>query len=59
MSDRDGHDQRHEGGAVIRDLKVILPAGEVPLGSKVSKRTGEKIYTLRDRLCVYGVDLTL
>jgi len=35
-------------------IKVILPAAEIPLDSVVTKRTGEKEYTLRDRVRVFG-----
>lgn len=35
-------------------ISVIMEASQVPLGAKVTKRTGEKIYTIRDRLRVFG-----
>lgn len=31
-------------------FRLLLPASEIPLGSSVTKRTGEKRYTLRDIL---------
>ncbi len=34
--------------------KLILPAGNVPLRSTVTKRTGQAEYTLGDKLKVYG-----
>lgn len=37
-------------------LKVILPAGKVPAGSTVTKRTGTKAYHLADRLVLRGDD---
>jgi hypothetical protein len=36
-------------------IKVILPAGDIPLRSTVTKVTGEKLYTLVDQLTVYGI----
>ena len=36
-------------------LKVILPAGQIPLGAVVTKRTGHKEYILGDCVKVYGV----
>lgn len=38
----------------MRTLKIILPAGEIPLGSTVTKKTGTKEYLLKDRLRVFG-----
>jgi hypothetical protein len=35
-------------------LKVYLPAGEIPLDSTVIKRGGEKRYTIRDTITIYG-----
>ena len=35
-------------------IAVLLPAMDIPLDSTVTKRTGEKEYTLRDRLRIYG-----
>lgn len=35
-------------------IKVILQAKHIPLDSKVTKRTGEKIYTLRNRIRVFN-----
>lgn len=37
-----------------RIVKVILPAGQVPLGSTVCKRSGAKEYKLLDHLRVFG-----
>ena len=38
---------------MFTDVKVILPARIIPLGSTVTKRTGTKEYVLRDRITVY------
>jgi hypothetical protein len=35
-------------------ITVLLAAADVPLEAKVTKRTGQKVYTLRDRLRVFG-----
>ena len=35
-------------------FKVILSAYMIPLGSTVTKVTGEKPYTLRDAITIYG-----
>lgn len=35
-------------------LKVILEASKIPLESVVTKRSGEKKYTLREKLIVYS-----
>lgn len=34
-------------------LKLILPAGDIPLGATVTKKNGEKLYTLLDRIRVF------
>lgn len=34
-------------------IKIILPAGEIPLGSEVTRPTGKAVFTLRDQLNVY------
>lgn len=35
-------------------LRILLPAGEIPSGSVVTKRTGEKEYTLVQEVTIYG-----
>lgn len=35
------------------EIGVLLEAGEIPLGSEVTKRTGEKRYILRDKVVIY------
>jgi len=36
-----------------------MPLRDIPIGSKVSKKTGDKIYTIRDQIKIYGgQDLT-
>lgn len=35
-------------------MKVILEVREIPVGSTVTKKTGEKVYTLRDDVKIYG-----
>lgn len=35
-------------------MKLLIPVGEIPIGTKVTKRTGEKIYEVRDKILVYG-----
>jgi hypothetical protein len=37
-------------------IKVILPASEIPILSKVTKLTGTNKYTLRKELIVYSED---
>lgn len=37
-------------------MRVLLPAGDIPLGSTVTKRSGETEYVLRDALRIYGPD---
>ncbi len=34
-------------------IRVILPAGKIPLGSDVTKKNGEKPYILRDRIRIF------
>lgn len=43
---------------MLMEITVVLPAGKIPLGSTVTKRTGRKTYTLKDRLRVFSVPLT-
>lgn len=38
----------------MKMFKILLPANEIPLGSTVTKRTGEKPYTLKDRIRIFG-----
>lgn len=35
-------------------MKVIMSVGEIPIGSTVSKITGEKQYIIQDKIKVYG-----
>ncbi len=35
-------------------IRVLLPAYLIPLGAKVTKRTGEKEYTLKNEIKIYG-----
>lgn len=35
-------------------IKVIMPAGELPNGARVTKKTGEKVYTLRDEVRMFA-----
>lgn len=37
-------------------IKVILPVGEIPLGSNVTKVNGSKLYVLRDRLRLFSLN---
>lgn len=37
----------------MKTLQLLICASEIPLGSTVTKRTGEKLYTLRDRIKVW------
>ena len=34
-------------------MRVLLPAGEIPIGATVTKRTGEKPYILRDQITIF------
>lgn len=34
-------------------LRVLLPAGQVPCGSVITKRTGTKEYTIRDSIRIH------
>jgi hypothetical protein len=38
------------------ELRVLLPAGEIPSGATVAKRTGENRYTLSYDLMLYQED---
>lgn len=35
-------------------MKLLIEIGKVPIGSKITKRTGEKIYEVRDKILIYG-----
>ncbi len=35
-------------------LKLIIPLGEVPMGSQVRKISGSKLHTVKDRIIIYG-----
>jgi hypothetical protein len=35
-------------------MKVILPVYEIPIGSTVTKITGDKEYIIKDKIIVYG-----
>ena len=35
-------------------IKVLLPASMIPVGSTVTKRTGEKEYQIVDKLRIFG-----
>ena len=35
-------------------LKILMPAGRIPLESRVTKVRGAKPYTIRDRIRVFG-----
>lgn len=35
-------------------VHLLLPLSEVPSGQNVSKRTGEKQYTVQDAITIYG-----
>lgn len=35
-------------------MKILIPVGDVPIGSKITKKTGEKIYEVRDRIIIYS-----
>jgi hypothetical protein len=35
-------------------LRLKVPLGDVPAGDKVTKLTGEKVYTVGDEIIVYG-----
>ena len=37
-------------------MKVIMPVGEVPDGSVVTKRTGEVRYVVHDKYSMFAVD---
>ena len=40
-------------------MKVILPVKDVPIGSIVTKPTGEKEYTVRKTIKIYGLSKEL
>lgn len=40
-------------------ISVLLAASEIPEGSTVTKRTGEKEYTLRSSVQVYGQNIEI
>ncbi len=35
-------------------MKILLPIKEIPVLSKVTKRTGDKVYEVRDKIPIYG-----
>lgn len=35
-------------------MKLLIEIGKVPIGAKVTKRTGEKIYEVRDKIPIYS-----
>lgn len=35
-------------------MKVLIPAKDIPLGSIVTKKTGDKPYTIREGVKIYG-----
>jgi len=35
-------------------IKVVLPACSIPVDSLVTKRTGQKVYTLRKEIRIFG-----
>jgi hypothetical protein len=35
-------------------MKVLMEVRDIPVGATVTKKTGEKIYTLRDDVKIYG-----
>jgi hypothetical protein len=35
-------------------MKLLIEIGKVPVGSKITKRTGEKIYEVRDKVSIYS-----
>lgn len=39
-------------------MKVILEAQDVPLGSTVTKKTGEKEYRITDRIKIFGENIS-
>lgn len=36
-------------------LKILLPAKSIPVESRVTKKTGENLYTVLDQLVIYPV----
>jgi hypothetical protein len=37
-------------------IKVLLPASDIPLGSTVTKKNGEKVYILRDSIKIFSTN---
>lgn len=37
-------------------MKLLIKVGDVPIGVKVTKRSGEKIYEVRDKIVIYAED---
>lgn len=35
-------------------MKLLIKAEKIPLGSRVTKATGEKVYILRDRIRIFS-----
>ena len=35
-------------------MKVLMPAKDIPLGAIVTKKTGDKPYTIRENVKIYG-----
>lgn len=40
-------------------MKLLIEIGKVPIGSKITKRTGDKIYEVRDKIPIYSEKETL
>ena len=36
------------------NIKILLPARLIPIGSNVTKRTGEKVYTIKNEIRFFG-----
>lgn len=35
-------------------MKLLIEIGKVPIGSRITKRTGEKFYEVRDKIPIYS-----
>jgi hypothetical protein len=40
-------------------MKLLIPIKDVPEGERVTKKTGEKLYTVRDRIRIFSDDVNV
>lgn len=35
-------------------MKLLIEIGKLPIGSRITKRTGDKVYEVRDKIVIYS-----